>query len=32
MNAEDTVPQLVLDGAIKVLVTNGWTEEAGLPF
>ena len=31
VNTEGPVPQLVLDQSIKMLVANGWVEEAGLP-
>jgi hypothetical protein len=31
LNTEGPVPQLVLDQSIKMLSTNGWAEEVGLP-
>lgn len=31
VNAKGHVPQLVLDGSIKILVANSWLEEVGLP-
>lgn len=31
VNAKGHVPQLVLDGSIKLPAANGWLEEVGLP-
>lgn len=31
VNAEDSVPQLVLDQSIKMPAANGWAGKAGLP-
>lgn len=31
VNAKGPVPQLVLDGSIKIPVASGWVEGVGLP-